>query len=189
MKSNTTYMACAFWVLLGAVGSACGDDAGSGGSGGGDGSTTASGGAKCYSVPVNQQNDGTSACGPEVCPGGQYCVSTVGICDPGCTSELNCPKNQYCDKSNAGADGVGLCREPGADLETPCTGGTGDCGSRCRAKASACGAPEAQAEQACNAICPGVSEMQITCLEESSCQELEALQMGQEVCGIQPPSD
>ncbi|NUO48327.1 MAG: hypothetical protein HOV80_05670 [Polyangiaceae bacterium] len=191
MKSKTTYMACAFSVVLASLGVGCGDDAGSGGGGGDDdgGSTTAGGGTKCYSVPVNQQNDGSSACGPEVCSGGEYCASDVGICDPGCTSELNCPRNQYCDKSNAGADEIGLCRAPGADLEKPCSGMTGDCNSRCGAKASACGAPAAQAEQACNALCPGISEQQIVCLEETTCEELEALQMGTEVCGIQPPTD
>lgn len=150
-------------------------------------STTGSGsGTKCYDVAVNETNDGSSACGPEVCPGGDYCVSDVGICDPGCRNELECPRGQTCDLSNAGANGIGLCRVPGPEHEVPCTT-TKTCGERCGAKATQCMAPPDVGMQYCGMLCPTLSNDQIDCLEMTSCQELEQLMQGQTVCGIMPP--
>jgi hypothetical protein len=158
------------------------DDDGSTGGGGGNGT-----GEKCYDIPINDRNDGSSACGPNVCQGGTYCVSDVGICDPGCRSELECPRGEFCDLSNAGGDLIGLCRVPGAEHEVAC-GTTGKtCGERCAAKTAQCGAPADVGAQACGMLCPTISEEQIDCLETTSCEELEALMQGQTVCGITPP--
>lgn len=179
-------------VVGGAAVTGCGDSTEGAGGGDSDASSSGSNGATCYSVPINETNDGSSACGPSVCKGGEYCFSDVGICDPGCLSELNCPAKQYCDLSGAGADGVGLCRAPGKALEKPCSSGSsagGDCSSRCKDKAALCGAPASTADQACSMLCPGLSEDQITCLETSSCEVLQQLTDGKSVCGIMGSSD
>jgi hypothetical protein len=149
--------------------------------GGGNGN-----GAKCYDVAVNDRNDGSSACGPSVCKGGEYCASDVGICDPGCKSELECPRGQFCDLSNAGAEAVGLCRVPGPEHEVPCTSNK-PCGERCAAKAAQCGAPLEVGQDYCAEVCPTLSGEQLTCLEMTSCADLEKLMQGETVCGITAP--
>jgi hypothetical protein len=135
----------------------------------------------CYDVPINTTNDGREACGPNVCAAGQYCVSDVGICDPGCLDELNCPRGQFCDLSNA-PSGVGLCDDPGPEHEVACTGGD-DCIQRCVAKAATCGAPADVASSACDVLCP-LPDDQLECIEDTSCEELEQLLEGESVCGI-----
>ncbi len=52
---------------------------------------------------------------------------------------------------------------------------TADCTSRCEAKATNCGAPAADAKQACAQICDGTyTSDQISCLEGKSCSELQS---------------
>jgi hypothetical protein len=145
-------------------------------------------GMQCFSVPVNNQNDGSTACDSQVCPGGKYCLGAA-ICDPGCKSELNCPRGQYCDLA-ANPD-VGLCRTPEASMVVPCMGttngtttGGGDCVSRCVAKGVGCGAPPGEAQQGCQAICPGLTETQIVCFEAATCAEVEGVGEGMPICGI-----
>ena len=148
-------------------------------------SSTGSGNTdKCYDVPINVSNDGSSACGPNVCQGGQYCASDVGICDPGCRNELECPRGQHCDLSNA-ANGIGLCRVPGPEHEVACTPGQ-TCEDRCRAKAGQCGAAPEMSQNYCSMLCPSLSDEQIGCIESSSCEDLGRLMEGQSVCGIPP---
>ena len=177
-------------VALGLVAMGCGDST-DGAGGGGNESPSGGNGNVCYSVDVNETNDGSTACGPSVCKGGEYCFSDVGICDPGCFSELNCPAHQYCDLAGSGANGVGLCRKPGKSQEKACSASNGsghssgdDCATRCKAKAAVCGAPAATAEQGCSELCPQLSEDQIDCLETSSCEVLEQLTEGKSACGI-----
>lgn len=131
-------------VFLSVFALACESDSGGlGGIGGGTdtaggGTDTAGGGdgtgAKtCYSVVVNETNDGTSACSIFVCEANQYCT-WADICEPGCVTELDCASGDFCDLSNATYDpsgqDVGLCRAPNASHEVACTGGntTGPCG-------------------------------------------------------------
>ena len=133
-------------------------------------------------------NDGTKACGPVICEAGDYCLSDVGICDPGCLDELDCASGEFCDLSNAGSNDVGLCREPGQDHEVPCDDpgdddGQDSCVTRCQARAAACGAPTDVGNAACEGLCP-LPEDQLTCLEETPCEELEVIFDGGTVCGI-----
>lgn len=182
-RPGVIVLASALLLALGACGGDS-DDSGDDGddSGGGDGDGD---GAICYDVPTNETNDGTKACGPVICEAGEYCVSDVGICDPGCIDELDCGRGDFCDLSNAGSDGVGLCRAPGQDHEVPCDGGGGDddCVDRCRAKAATCGAPTDIADAACDGLCP-LPEDQLTCVEDTPCEELEPIFEGGTVCGI-----
>jgi hypothetical protein len=172
------------------------DGAGGGGGGGTTGPATTGSGQQCYSVPVNETNDGRSACGPSTCDAGSYCYDSTGICDPGCLNELGCASGQTCDLSNPTPDlqdrPVGLCRAPNAAEETPCpsstsstsTGGS-DCQTRCMAKANECDAPASIASAQCSEICASATEEQVTCLEQSSCAELgEAWEQGDPICGI-----
>jgi hypothetical protein len=166
------------------------DSGGEGGSG--PGSTGA--GAVCYSVPVNTTNDGASACGPMTCTAGQYCLSNVGICDPGCINELTCGARQTCDTSNGtknpNGDVVGLCRAPTSAETVPCQGassssGGSDCQPRCLAKAASCGAPSDVATQKCTELCATATEDQVTCLEGKSCMEIgDAFSHGTLICGL-----
>ncbi|HZO13875.1 MAG TPA: hypothetical protein VFB62_11475 [Polyangiaceae bacterium] len=148
-------------------------------------SSTGSGtAAKCYDVAINDRNDGSSACGPVVCEGGQYCLSDAGICDPGCRNELECPRGQHCDLANA-MNGIGLCRVPGPEHEVACTSSK-TCEERCQTKAAQCNAPPDTAESYCAMLCPMLSQEQIGCIETSSCEQLGQLMEGQSVCGISP---
>jgi len=180
-------------VLIGApiasAAVACGgDDEGAGGGGASD-ATGSGAGPTCYSVETNDSGDGTEACGPVTCSGGEYCFDTTGICDPGCLDALDCSSGDYCNLDNANG-GVGVCMTPGPDLEKPCSGSGGSCNDRCGAKASSCGAPSGFATQACSELCAMASEDQISCIESSSCQDLgEAFEQGQPLCGLTPPSD
>jgi hypothetical protein len=52
---------------------------------------------------------------------------------------------------------------------------TPDCKSRCQTKATGCGAPAADATQACDGVCDGTyTNDQLACLEGKSCQELQS---------------
>jgi hypothetical protein len=185
MKRPGVIMLASVLVLaLAACGGDDGGDAGAGDDGDGDGDGDGGDGETCYDVPTNQTNDGTKACGPVICAAGEYCVSEVGICDPGCKGELDCASGQFCDLSNAGADGVGLCRDPGEEHEVPCgDGGDDDCVERCLAKAATCGAPTDIASAACEGLCP-MPEDQLACVEDTPCEELEPIFEGGTVCGI-----
>ena len=185
MKRPGVIMLASVLVLaLAACGGDDGGDSGADGDGDGDGGDGGDG-AICYDVPTNETNDGTKACGPVICAAGEYCVSEVGICDPGCIDELDCASGQFCDLSNAGSDGVGLCRDPGQEHEVPCgdTGGDDDCVDRCLAKAATCGAPTDIASAACDGLCP-MPEDQLVCVEDTPCEELEPIFEGGTVCGI-----
>lgn len=170
---------------------ACGDD-GSSGEGGSppsnDGGSNEGAGPVCYDTDVNTGN-GESACGPEVCTAGNYCLG-AGICDPGCQITAECPTDQYCDMSTATTTGIGLCKTPGPDHEVPCGNTAGSCDDRCAAKASDCGAPADIASQGCDYVCSMASNDQVDCIEESSCEVLgAAFEQGQSFCGIELPED
>jgi len=162
------------------------DDDGSGGGSATVGSTGA--GAVCYDVPVNDATDGSAACGPEICGAGSYCFATVGICRPGCLSELDCAGGEECDLSNAtpneNGDPVGLCARPGPEHEVPCSNEQPrTCASRCAGKATLCRAPN---DDLCDALCAqSPSSDQLDCIEQTSCMELgEAFENGTPFCGV-----
>ena len=178
-------------LLIGAIIlGACDDDSSSGDDG--TGGTAESNSEVCYTVDVNTTADGTQSCGPEVCQAGDYCASDVGICDPGCLSELDCASGEYCDLSNPSDslddEPVGVCREPGSDLETPCpTDSVGDdCQTRCEDKGDECGAPAGEAATICEGICESLDDDELDCLEATACEDFEAAAEGslEMLCGI-----
>lgn len=186
IRFSTIFLACAALSTF-----ACANESGSGEGGGppdGDGGSNAGAGPVCYDADVNTGN-GESACGPEICEGGSYCLG-AGICDPGCQITAECPTNELCDMSTAGQTGIGLCKSPGPDHEVPCGDTGGSCDDRCAAKASSCGAPADVSSQGCDYICSSASADQVDCLEEASCDDLSAaFEQGQSFCGIELPED
>ena len=48
-----------------------------------------------------------------------------------------------------------------------------DCNTRCKAKATTCGATAAQADQGCGQICTSYTVDQLSCLEGKSCDQLQ----------------
>jgi hypothetical protein len=186
IRISTVFLASAALLTC----AACGDEtSGQGGSSpSDDGGSSAGAGPVCYDVDVNT-GDGDSACGPNVCSPGTYCLG-AGICDPGCQNTAECPTGEYCDMSTATTTGIGLCKSPGADHEVPCGNSAGSCDDRCAAKASDCGAPDDIASQGCDYICQTASNDQVDCLEETSCADLSAaFEQGQSFCGIDLPAD
>lgn len=172
-----------------------------GGSGGGSAGTTSSGSTssgssmKCYSVAINQTNDGQTPCGPMQCAGNTYCVQNSGVCNQGCHSELECPANQTCDKSAGNMDEmgkpIGLCRVPNAAETVACpssssssSGGT-SCSDVCLSKAAGCGAPSDVAQTKCKELCAVATPDQVMCLEGKTCQEIgDAFSKGTTICGL-----
>jgi hypothetical protein len=178
-------------------------DTGAGGSG-----STSSGaqGGGCYTVDVNQSTDGSTPCGSSTCKGANYCFTPSKECNSGCTTALNCPRNQTCDLSIGMTDDIGtnygVCRPPKASETIVCqstvttgasvtsgattSGGATDCSSRCVLKATTCGAPSSSAQSECDAICShSPSESDISCLEGTSCSTLiSSFQSGMAVCNL-----
>ena len=152
-----------------------GDDDGEG-AGSENGSTTSGGSNEevCYDVETNTTKGG-EACGINQCAAGEYCDG-ASICLYGCTSMATCAKGEFCDLSEGGP--VGTCRQPGSEHEISCSSPS-DCGERCAAKATACGAA-AQAGSICQTVCANASASQLDCLDAASCSELED---GEE-CGL-----
>ncbi|MCA9621820.1 MAG: hypothetical protein KC731_22505 [Myxococcales bacterium] len=189
MKSRRLSSAAATFTTLLVLLAACdeGADDGTGGGGTGTGTGTGTGSGKvCYDVAINEVNDGSSACGPQICNAGTYCASDAGICDPGCVSELDCAQGQACDFSNGTSNGagdlVGLCAVPGSEHEVPCQGNA-TCEDRCAVKAQQCMAPDGSFCQQLCGLSP--SESQLDCIETTSCAALgEAYEQGMPLCGI-----
>lgn len=86
-------------------------------------SDSGSGSGSGASMCEPNAGDGSSQCGGNICPGGEYCENAAaGTCAAGCESTLNCATGQWCDLRMPDAWGVGLCR-PTSD---PACGGAPD---------------------------------------------------------------
>lgn len=97
--------------------------AGQGGQGGGNGGCGLAG------------RTGESSCsfGNSTCPAGQYCDNDA-FCEPGCTSDLNCAANEFCEKE--AGEALGVCTRCMAMTGEGGAGGGGNNGG-CAGLASA----------------------------------------------------
>lgn len=121
---------------------------------------------------------GFTECGSSTCSPGQYCMG-AGICQNGCTSDLNCLDGQICVDVDS-VTGEGICDVPsgGEDSDQPSdTGSPSDPLSECRAACDAfgtCGLPAAEVAR-CRTDCGGLTADQQTsigaCGERSTCGE------------------
>ena len=148
---------------------------------------------KCYSVAVNRDGTGESACATTLCSAGQYCFDSIaGHCDPGCLNEFDCAQGQYCVMSNNGVvnahgDIVGVCAMPSAHHEMPCSEPEpANCTQTCGDKAAACQAPPDMANGMCAQLCSmAPTDDQLTCITNTSCAELgQAYETGGGICGM-----
>lgn len=146
--SWNTILKTALVLGLSAFGAGCDD----GGDGDGDG---AGGGGGTGSGCGLEGRTGESACsfGNSTCQAGQYCQDDA-FCEPGCTSDLNCASNEFCEKDG---EAVGVC----ARCATPMTGeggagggqsGTGDCAGFAQTSVT-CGLAPANQQAAFQTAC------------------------------------
>jgi hypothetical protein len=115
----------------------------------------------------NASNTGFTECGSfntDECQPGQYCGdATYGDCYVGCTSDVNCASNQFCDLSDG--TGLGTC----AQCENNTTGDVDKdteedqgslldgCLDACDAAQQECGAFDAMEVTQCKEACRNVS--------------------------------
>lgn len=63
---------------------------------------------------------GFTDCSGITCQPGQYCLAP-GLCESGCTSDVNCAEGQGCANEGEGFNGEGVCRD-GEDPPEPAEG-------------------------------------------------------------------
>ncbi len=121
---------------------------------------------------------GFTDCSGVVCQPGQYCFAP-GLCESGCTSDVNCAEGQDCTDEGQGFDGEGVCKD-GDDAPNPSEGEGEDppddpleaCLAACEYFQS-CGA-EASDVLGCRNDCPDLSENQqlvVAGCAEGSCSD------------------
>jgi hypothetical protein len=141
-----------------------------------------------------QRDQGYTDCSGILCQPGQYCFAP-GVCESGCTSDVNCAEGQDCTDEGEGFDGEGVCRD-GDDAPPPGEGEgepPGDplaaCGAACEFF-QGCGA-SANDTLGCRNDCPDLSENQQlvvagcaegSCGEALTCLDIDCFNDGD--CGV-----
>ncbi len=120
---------------------------------------------------------GFTDCSGVLCQPGQYCWAP-GVCESGCTSDVNCAEGQDCTDEGEGFDGEGVCKD--GDDDPPSEGeGEGeppDALAGCLAACDhfqECGATPSDT-LGCRNDCPDLSENQqlvVAGCGEGSCSE------------------
>lgn len=136
---------------------------------------------------------GFTDCSGVLCQPGQYCFAP-GLCESGCTSDVNCAEGQDCTSEGEGFDGEGVCRD-GDDEPDPAEGeGEPDdplaaCLAACEFFQS-CGA-EGSDVLSCRNDCPDLSENQQivvagcaegSCSDARTCLDIDCFNDGD--CGL-----
>jgi hypothetical protein len=66
------------------------------------------------------------------------------------------------------SDGSSTIQSTSSNAASTGPGATSDCSSRCRTKATACGAPS----ESCAQLCAGATEADVACVENATCEAL-----------------
>lgn len=142
------------------------------------------------------KDKGFTDCSGITCQPGQYCFAP-GVCENGCTSDVNCADGQDCDDEGGGFDEAGVCRDDDSGEEGEGEGGEGEgeggalegCLAACE-HFQGCGMSAGDTAQ-CRNDCPDLSENQQLAVggcAEGSCSDaltcLEADCFSDNDCGI-----
>lgn len=153
----------------------------------------AAGAALLLSGAGCQRDQGYTDCSGILCQPGQYCFAP-GVCESGCTSDVNCAEGQDCTDEGEGFDGEGVCRD--GDDPPPSEGEgepPGDPLAACVAACEffqGCGA-SANDTLGCRNDCPDLSENQQlvvagcgegSCGDALTCLDIDCFNDGD--CGV-----
>jgi hypothetical protein len=124
----------------------------------------------------NAGNTGFTECnfGMEECQPGQYCNAEMLTCSVGCTSDVNCASNQFC---NLDSGSPGTCENCVVQEQETSTSGGSSCADSVD-KMIACGflesADRAAAITTCDADSDGDSALVMSCIESAGddCEQI-----------------